>query len=343
MKALYIVEPLKMEMRELPVPVIQAPDEVLVKVMMAGICGSDMHNYLGESSGIAYPLVAGHEMAALVLETGSGARGLEAGDHVVLDPVISCGYCYPCSIGRGNVCENLKARGSHYDGCMQEFMVLKRRTIHKISRDLPWEKAALVEPFTIAGQSTSRAAVSAGDTVYIGGAGPIGLCILLMCKLLGAEVIISDIIAPRLELAARLGADHVIDLNTEEPSAAIKKMPGVHGITAAFDAVGHPAVFAQLVKLALPAARILCMGFSPEPSPVSLVDITKKELTILGSRMSVNQFDRIIKLTEEGRLDGTPLVSGVFDFKDGLRAFQELKENKAAHCKVLIRINAEDD
>jgi L-gulonate 5-dehydrogenase len=124
MKALYIVEPLKMEIRELPMPVIQAPDEVLVKVMMAGICGSDMHNFLGESSGIAFPLVAGHEMVAEVLEIGSDVRGLETGDHVIMDPVISCGYCYPCSIGRNNVCENLKDRGAHYDGCMQEYMVL---------------------------------------------------------------------------------------------------------------------------------------------------------------------------------------------------------------------------
>jgi L-gulonate 5-dehydrogenase len=339
MKALYIVEPMKMEMRELSVPVIQSPDEVLVQVMMAGICGSDMHNYLGESSGIAYPLVAGHEMAALVLETGSGVQGLEAGDHVVLDPVMSCGYCYPCSIGRSNVCENLKARGAHYDGCMQEYMVLKRRTIHKIARSIPWEKAALAEPFTIAAQSSSRAAVSAGDTVYISGAGPIGLCILMMCKLLGATVITSDIIASRLALASKLGADHLINLNTEDPFEAIKKLPGIHGVTVAFDAVGHPAIFAQLVKLALPAARILCMGFSSEPSPVSLVDITKKELTILGSRMSVNQFDRVIKLMEDGRLDGTPLISSIFDFKDGVRAFEELRENKAAHCKVLLRIN----
>jgi L-gulonate 5-dehydrogenase len=339
MKALYIVEPNKLELRELPVPVIQDYDDVLVKVMMAGICGSDMHNYLGESSRIAYPLVAGHEMAALVLETGSGVKGLEAGDHVILDPVMSCGYCYPCSIGRSNVCENLKARGAHYDGCMQEYMVLKRRTIHKISRSIPWEKAVLTEPFTIAGQSTSRAAVSAGDTVYISGAGPIGLCILMMCKLLGATVIISDIIASRLELASKLGADHLINLKTEDPFDAIKKLPGVHGITVAFDAVGHPSVFAQLIKLALPAARILCMGFTAEPSPVSIADITNKELTILGSRMSVDQFDRIIKLIEDGRLDGTSLISSIFDFKDGVRAFEELRENKAAHCKVLLRIS----
>jgi L-gulonate 5-dehydrogenase len=339
MKALYIAEPLKMEMRDIPRPSIQAPDEVLVKVMMAGICGSDMHNYLGEASGIKYPLIAGHEMSALVEETGSGVRGLKPGDHIVMDPVISCGYCYPCSVGRGNVCENLKARGSHYDGCMQEYMVLKRGTVHKINESIPWEKASLVEPFTIAGQCTSRAAVRAGDTVYIVGAGPIGLCILMMCKLLGAETIISDILASRLDLALKLGADHVINLKNEEPAEAIKALPGVHGVTAAFDAAGHPAVFTQLVKLVLPAARIVSLGFHPDPAPLSIVDITKKELTIVGSRLSVNQFDRIIKLFEENKIDGTPLVSGIFDFRDSVKAFEDIRNNKEAHCKVLIKIN----
>jgi L-gulonate 5-dehydrogenase len=340
MKALYMMEPLKMELRDIPKPQIQAPDEVLVKIMMTGICGSDMHNYLGEASGIAYPLIAGHEMSALVEEIGSAVKGIQAGDHVIMDPVISCGYCYPCSIGRANVCENLKARGSHYEGCMQEYMVLKRSTVHKIDPGIPWERAALVEPFTIAGQCVSRAAVGPGDTVYIIGAGPIGLCILLMCKLLGTQVIISDVLSSRLELAAKLGADYVIDLKKEKPGEAIKAMAGIRGISVAFDAAGHPAAFAGLVELALPAARIVSLGFNPEPAPVSLVDITKKELTIFGSRLSVNQFDRIIKLFEENKLDGTQLISGIFDFDDSLKAFEEVRNNKALHCKVLIRINA---
>jgi L-gulonate 5-dehydrogenase len=340
MKALYIVEPFKMELRYMPAPKIQAPDEVLVKVMIAGICGSDMHNFLGESSGIAYPLVAGHEMAAEVVESGAEVKGLEVGDHVIMDPVIACGHCYPCSIGRGNVCENLKARGSHYDGCMQEYMILKRGTVHRISKNISWEKAALIEPFTIAGQCTSRAAVTAGDTVYIAGAGPIGLCISVMCKLLGANVIISDMIASRLDLAAKMGADYVINLKNESPAEAIKTFSGVHGITAAFDAAGHPSIFEELIRLVLPAGRIVSLGFHPDPASIPLVDITKKELTILGSRLSINQFDRIIKLFEEGKIDGMPLVSGVFDMENAIDAFEELRKNKAGHCKVLIRINS---
>jgi L-gulonate 5-dehydrogenase len=338
MKALYIVEPRKLEIRNIPMPVIKAPDEVLVKVMVTGICGSDMHNYLGESSGITFPLIAGHEMAALVMELGSEVSGLEAGDHIVMNPYTACGHCYPCSIGRGNICENIKARGSHDDGCMREYMILKRNTVHTIAKSIPWERAALVEPFTIGGQSTARAAVTAGDTAYIVGAGPIGLCILTMCKLLGAYVIISDIVPSRLELAKKLGADQIINTARQDPAEAIKSFPGVHGVTVSFDAVGIPQVFASLVKITLPAGRVVSLGFHPDPPPVSLEDITKKELTLLGSRLSMNQFDRIIKLFEENRIDGTPLVSGIFDFEKGIDAFHELETNKDKHGKVLIRI-----
>jgi L-gulonate 5-dehydrogenase len=221
---------------------------------------------------------------------------------------------------------------------MREYMVLKRRTVHKISREIPWENAALVEPFTIAGQSSSRAAVTAGDTVYIVGAGPIGLCIMIMCKLLGAEVIVSDIIDSRLALAEKLGADYTINIKRQNAGEAIKSF-GLHGVTVAFDAAANPNVIADLIKLMLPTGRIVSLGFHNEPIPVSLVDITKKELTILGSRLSVNQFDRIIRLFEEKRIDGTPLVSAVFDFDHIVDAFNEAKNNKEKNCKILIRIN----
>jgi L-gulonate 5-dehydrogenase len=327
-----------MEMRDISMPKIEAPDDVLVKVIITGICGSDMHNLLGEATGISYPLIAGHEMTAEVVEFGPDVKGLETGDHVIMNPVISCGYCYPCSIGRNNICENLKARGAHFDGCMREYMVLKRRTVHKISREIPWENAALVEPFTIAGQSSSRAGVTAGDTVYIVGAGPIGLCIMIMCKLLGARVIICDIIDSRLARAEKLGADYTINVKRQNAGEAIKSF-GLHGVTVGFDAAANPDVIADLIKLMLPAGRIVSLSFHNDPVPVSLVDITKKELTILGSRLSVNQFDRIIKIFEEKKINGTPLVSAVFDFDHIIDAFNEVKNNKEKNCKVLIRIN----
>jgi L-gulonate 5-dehydrogenase len=327
-----------MEVREIQEPKIAAPDDILVKVMITGICGSDMHNLLGESRGINYPLIAGHEMAAEVVRMGAEVQGLEVGDHVIMDPVIACGHCYPCSIGRKNICENLKARGAHFNGCMCEYMVLKKDTVHRISRDIPWEKAVLVEPFTIAGQSTARASVTAGDTVYIAGAGPIGLCIMTMCKLLGAYVIISDIIESRLVLAKRLGADLTVNVKEKDLRTTIMSS-GLHGITAAFDAAGNPDGMAELIGLVLPAGRIVSLSFHNEPVPVSIVDITKKEISILGSRLSMNQFDRIIKLFEENKIDGSPLVSAIFDFDHIIDAFNEAKNNKEKNCKILVRIN----
>jgi L-gulonate 5-dehydrogenase len=337
MKALFLLEPLKLEIRDIPKPKIKNYDDVLVKIKMCGICGSDMHMFLGESI-VKYPHLLGHEMCAEVEETGSGVNDLLPGDHVILNPYIGCGHCYPCSISRKNICENLETHGGSIWGTMTEYMVLKREILHKISKNIPWEKAVLVEPFTIAGQSTSRAAVTAGDTVYVAGAGPIGLCILLMCKTLGAAVVISDFISSRLNLAEKLGADFVINLKNNTPIEAVKKLP-IRGITVAVDAVGQNSILPQLVKLVLPCARIVTLGFTQEPSQIAIGDITTKEINIMGSQLSMNQFDRIISLFENSRLDGTPLISGIYDLDDAVNVFNDIKENKEKNCKVLLRIN----
>jgi L-gulonate 5-dehydrogenase len=338
MKTLFLLEPFKMEFRDIPKPKIEDYDDILVKIIITGICGSDIHMFLGESI-VKYPHILGHEMVAEVAEIGSGVKDFVPGDHVILDPFIGCGHCYPCSISRPNICENLETHGGSIHGCMREYMIIKQNILYKISKDIPWEKAALVEPFSIAGQSTSRANITAGDVVYVAGSGPIGLCILLMCKTLGATVVISDFVESRLVLAKNLGADFTINLKSEKVEEAVKKMP-ICGFTAAFDAVGHPTILPQLVNLVLPCARIVTIGFSKEPSRIAIGDITTKELTILGSQLSANQFNRIISLFENGRLDGTPLITGVYAFDDVIEVFKNIEENKEKNCKVLIRIGS---
>ncbi|MBF7097303.1 zinc-binding alcohol dehydrogenase family protein [Alkalibacter mobilis] len=336
MKAFYIVEPFKLEMREIDKPKLKSSEDVLVQVMRGGICGSDMHNYHGVSSGIAYPLIAGHEMAGKVVEVGENAKDFAPGDHVIMNPVIACGECYPCSIGRENVCENLKARGAHHDGCFSEFIVINRNRLHKISKEISWDIAALVEPFTIAGHSTSLANVHEGDVVYIAGAGPIGICIAMVCKMLGATVIISDLVQERLDLAKIQGADFIVNSNMNSVEQVLMDND-LHGITVAIDAAGVPEIFVSFFDLVLPAGRIVSLGFSDKPVPFKQVQITKKELSIFGSRLSANQFPRVIEWFEKGLIDPRPLISNIFDFDDAAKAIEEVDKNPSTNCKVLLK------
>jgi len=336
MKALYIIEPYKLEIRDIPIPKIKASDEILVKVMAAGICGSDMHNFHGTASGIPYPVIPGHEMSGQVVETGSNVKNIAIGDHVVADVVSACGHCYPCSIGRKNVCENIKARGSHMDGCFCEYIVIKAADVYRCPENISWQRAALIEPYTIGGQCASVAKVKSGDVVYIIGAGPIGICIMQICKLLNATVIISDLFDKRLKRAKEMGADFIINPKKENPEEVIPKIKNIRGITVAVDTVGIPSIFEMLVKMILPAGRIVSLSFSADPVSILPVDITKKEIMICGSRMSCDQFPKVIRYFEENKIDGTKLISKVFPFSEVLEAFHEAESNPEQNCKILI-------
>ena len=135
MKALCVQSPNKMVIEERPMPVITDAGEVLVKVKAGGICGSDIHIYHGSSSVATYPRVIGHEIAGEIIETSNTVTRFSPGDHVILDPVISCGECYQCRIGRRNVCAKLQVRSVHVDGGYQEYIVVPQQSVYAIPAD----------------------------------------------------------------------------------------------------------------------------------------------------------------------------------------------------------------
>ena len=210
MKAVLVTQPHRIVIEERPRPEISEPTEVLIKVKVGGICGSDVHIYHGTSSVATYPRVIGHEIVGEIIEVGLQVTNWSSGDRVIIDPVISCGTCYQCRIGRRNVCRNLKVRSVHVDGGYQEYVVVPQESIYHIPDNVSWEDAILIEPFTVAEQVCSRAEIQAGDLVFIMGAGPVGLSVLKMAKLRGATCFISDIVEKRLEFAKTQGADVVL-------------------------------------------------------------------------------------------------------------------------------------
>ena len=207
MKAICVIEPNTIRIEERPIPEIQSPNDVLVKVKAAGICGSDVHIYHGTSPVATYPRVIGHEIAGEIVQTGGSVQELSIGDHVVMDPVIYCGSCYACRIGRRNVCSNLKVRSVHVDGGYQEYLVLPHSSVYKIPDALSWEEAVMIEPFTIAEQVCSRGEITKNDVVFIMGAGPEGLSILIRAKLFGATCVIKSLRVIGLNTLA-LAFDH---------------------------------------------------------------------------------------------------------------------------------------
>lgn len=336
MKALCIQSPNKLVIEERPMPVIQAPDEVLIKVKAGGICGSDMHIYHGSSPVATYPRVIGHEIAGEVVETGTGVKSFMPGDRMVMDPVIHCGECYQCRTGRRNVCNKLKVRSVHVDGGYQEYIVLPEKSMYAIPGGLSWEEAVMIEPFTIAEQVCSRAEITGNDTVFIMGAGPVGLSILKRAKLSGATCFISDILDTRLTLSKTYGADAVINARDTDVKEAILQLTGGTGATVVIDAVCSVKSFEQALEYVCAAGKIIPLGFNKEPSAIAQFHITAREIDIRGSRLHNNKFPVVIDHFASGKIEVRDMITHRFSFMDIHEALHLMEDPSIEKGKVVL-------
>lgn len=302
MKALVFTGYHQMRLQDRPMPVLEREDSVIVRVRAMGICGSDLHIYHGRHAFAQYPIVPGHEIVGEVYQTGPAVTTLAPGDHVVLEPIRSCGSCYPCRRGRGNVCENLWVIGAHCDGGCQEYYAQPEQNWHKIPEQLPWTQAVMIEPYTIGAQMISRGQVGPDDTVLIHGAGPVGLIALDMAKQRGARVVVAEMLEKRLELAAYFGADKVIDVRAQDTAEEVMRWTDGHGPTVDIDCAGLPNALEDAAKILSPAGTIVTMTFSPDPTPIQVSLITLKELTIVGSRLQAGMFKPVIEGMRGDRL-----------------------------------------
>ncbi|EMR06636.1 Sorbitol dehydrogenase [Bhargavaea cecembensis DSE10] len=336
MKAVHIPEPHTLNIIEMEKPEIRNSTDVLVKVKRAGICGSDMHIFHGTNPLATYPRITGHEVAGEVVETGTGVNHLRAGDHVVIEPIRYCGECYACRKGRPNVCEHLSVFGVHEDGGMREYLVLPERQLHAVDLELDWDEIVLAEPYTIGAQAVWRGNVEEGDTVLIQGCGPIGICILKMAKIAGATVYMTDLNEERMKFALESGADEVIDAGNEQVDQAIMRLTDGRGVNVAIDAVGLPSTAALGVDVVSPAGYVVILGFDERPSQIPQLPVTKKEVTIVGSRLQTNQFGRVVELLNQKKLCSDGLITHKFSLEQAGDAFKFVEEHPDQVRKALI-------
>jgi 2-desacetyl-2-hydroxyethyl bacteriochlorophyllide A dehydrogenase len=336
MKALCVHAANNLVIEERPMPVISLPNEVLIKVKAAGICGSDVHIYHGTSPVATYPRVIGHEIAGEITKTGKNVEGFAVGDRVVMDPVISCGNCYQCRIGRQNVCSKLQVRSVHIDGGYQEYIVLPQQSIHRIPDHLSWEEAVMIETFTIAEQACSRAEITSDDVVFIMGAGPAGLSILKRASMAGATCYISDILKTRLDIAKQYGADAVINAKETDVFNEIMKLTEGGGVTVVIDAVCNVRSLEQALTYVCPAGRVITFGFIREPSAISQLSITSREIDIRGSRLHNNKFPVVIDHFEARRIEVKDMITHRFHFLDIHEALKLVDDPTTEKGKVVL-------
>lgn len=338
MKSIVIQQPNSLVIEERPIPQ-PAAGEVRVKVKLAGICGSDSHIYRGHNPFAKYPRVIGHEFFGVIEAVGEGVEASRLGERVSVDPVVSCGHCYPCSIGKPNVCTSLVVLGVHRDGGFSEYAAVPAKNAHIIPDEIPDEFAVMVEPFTISANVTAQVKPTEQDVALIYGAGPMGLTSVQVLK--GVfnvkEVIVVDRISERLDMALRSGADRVINnalLSLKDELEALNIKP-----TLIIDAACHPSILQEAITIASPAARIAIMGFSSEPCQVSQQGITSKEISIFSSRLNANKFPIVIEWLKAKRIDPAKLITHRFDYQEVVQAIEVFEKDQKRCCKVLLTFN----
>lgn len=308
MKSIVIEKPntLTIETRALPQP---APGEVRIKVKLAGICGSDSHIYRGHNPFAKYPRVIGHEFFGVIDAVGDNVNRDRIGERVSVDPVISCGHCYSCSVGKPNVCTSLVVLGVHRDGGFSEYAVAPARNAYRIPDNIADHHAVMVEPFTIAANVTGQVNPTEQDVALIYGAGPMGLTTVQALKGVYQvkTVIVVDRIVERLAMAKQSGADWT--LNNGQHSLAEFLQQKALKPTLIVDAACHPAILQEAITLASPAARIVLMGFSSDPCEIVQQGITGKELAIYSSRLNANKFPVVIDWLNKGLIDPDKLIT----------------------------------
>ena len=327
MKSMQLTGINQMEMFDVPNPEIRTDDDVLIRMQVTGVCGSDIHYYTTGKIGsqvVSYPFPVGHEGAGIIEKTGNAVHSLRVGDRIAIEPSMPCGTCDQCLAGRPHTCRKLRFLGcpGQADGCLSEYIVMPQHSCLPIPDHMSFEQAAISEPLAIGLYAAHLAGDLKGKNVAILGSGPIGLSVLAGVRLAGADhVYVTDKIDERLTLARQSGAtgtynilqkDVVMEISQQEPLL----------VDMVFECCGQQEALDQSIRLLKPGGKLLIVGipsFARFSFPVD--DLRRKEICIQNVRRQ-NGFDReAIRVIADGLVTVDHWITHRFAFEQSKEAF----------------------
>lgn len=333
-----------MTVREVPEPRGLGTEDVLVRVKAVEICGTDIHYYQGDSAGytkMAYPFVMGHEFAGVVEAVGSQVTDLLPGDRVAVDPANSCSRCESCLAGHPNVCPTGRFSGSPgVPGALQELLVHPARLAFTLPDSMSFIQAALLEPLGVALHAVDLGKIRIADTVAVLGCGPIGLNIVQLARLAGAQdVFVTELVGHRLRLAEKCGASLAIDPRRQDPVRAILDATNGRGVDVAFEVAGALETPEMAAEVAKACGTAVVVGIcAQDQMPFRSTPTRKKGLTIKVSRRMGHLYPRTLALVKRQMIDVGSLVTHVFPLERGHEGFELLDGYKGDMGKVVIVI-----
>ena len=316
------------------------PEEVLVKIMNVGICGSDIHVYHGTHPFTTYPVTQGHEVSGEIVALGEKVRGLEVGAKVTIEPQLTCGVCYPCRHGKYNLCESLRVMGFQAPGAAQQLLAVHQSKITPLPDSLSFEEGAMIEPLAVAVHAAERAGDMRGRNICVIGAGPIGNLVAQTARALGAEsVMVTDVSDFRLALVKKLGIDHCFNTRNRDFGECMLAAFGPDKADVIFDCAGNDITINQAIRTARKGSQIMLVAVFTGMAKADLAVLNDHELDLLTSMMYRHEhYLEAIRLASEGKVQLLPLVSKRFPITQYLKAYEYIEANRETTMKVLIDI-----
>jgi len=318
------------EEREVPEP---KPGEAVLRVEAVGICGSELEGYLGHSSIRVPPLVMGHEFCGSVAKLASDVTGLSVGDKAIVNPLISCGACDRCRIGKGNICRNRRIVGIHRPGAFAEFVAVPAANLYRVPAETDPDLASLAEPLAVCVHAV-KLGLKPYEDLIIYGAGPIGLLTLQAALTMGANrVLVIDRQPDRLAFAKRLGAEAATPERTEE---AYRSLFGERGVDTIIDCVGVQSTREQAIRQINPGGTIVAVGLGQDQSLLSMNHVVRQEVAIVGSyTYSDEDFEQAVRLLSQGKIT-REIWSTTCGLEEAIGVFAALADGSAAFSKYII-------
>ena len=344
MKAVVLTGLRQMELRDVPEPKIEKDTDVLLKIEMVGVCGSDVHYYETGRIGsqiVEYPFIVGHECAATVAAVGKLVTGVKVGDNVVVDPAVSCHDCFQCRIGRENTCYNLRFLGTpgQGGGCLCEYIVMSQECCYPTKGALTFEQAVLCEPLSIAAYSVERAKVPKNANIAILGAGPIGLCTFVSAKAKDVNTCyMTEKIPERVNAAKKAGATWVGNPDKQDIVGEIlEQQPD--GLDVAFECAGQQETVDQCMDMLRPGGTLILTGI-PRFDRVSLAidKMRRKEITIVNIRRQNEFTQKSVDLIASGEVEVDFMVTHHFPFERTQDAFELVAGYRDGVIKAVIEM-----
>lgn len=333
---------LGIEERPMPVP---GPDDVLIEVKAASICGSDLGAYRHASDRFAPPLVLGHEFAGVVADFGGKVTGIERGQRVSANPMLYCGACYHCCRGEYNLCGRRKSLGTaiggtQSDGAMRQYMTIRSQNILPLSDGLDFADGAMLEPLGVCLAAAKCGRREDEENVVVLGMGPIGLMTVKFLKAMGVHnVIVTDIVNNRLSMALQCGADHGINDKDTDAVDAVREVTGGVGADRVIITAGIGASIAQSLAMVRNGGTVVLVALMHETVEFDPMQIVARGINFLGSYMFTNEMAEAMDMMADGRVDVRNLITSTFPLHEGKAAFDALLAPNNREIKVQLTFN----